>query len=90
MAAEARVKASIEVPVHQVHHFRGEAPTPSARRAATLRQLRAFFQSLPARPFPVLAALGEHVWADNHDQRFSAGLDTILAGPQAASRNTTS
>jgi AcrR family transcriptional regulator len=52
--------------------------------AATLLQLHAFFQSLPAGRFPVLAALGEHVWADNRDMRFSAGLDTILAGLQAS------
>ena len=50
---------------------------------ATLRQLHAFFQSLPADRFPVLAAVGEHVWADNRDQRFSVGLDTILAGLRA-------
>jgi AcrR family transcriptional regulator len=50
--------------------------------AATRRQLHAFFQSLPATRFPVLAILGEQAWADNRDQRFSAGLDTILAGLQ--------
>jgi AcrR family transcriptional regulator len=55
----------------------------------TRRELHAFFQSLPARRFPVLTVLGEHVWADNRDQRFNAGLDTILAGLQAASRHTT-
>ena len=50
---------------------------------ATRRQLHAFFRSLPADQFPALAALGEHVWAGNRDQRFTAGLDTILAGLQA-------
>ena len=49
----------------------------------TRRQLRAFFRSLPADQFPALATLGEHVWAGNRDQRFTAGLDTILAGLQA-------
>jgi TetR/AcrR family tetracycline transcriptional repressor len=53
---------------------------------ATRRQLRAFFRSLPPDRFPVLAALGEHVWAGNRNQRFTAGLDTLLAGLQAASR----
>jgi TetR/AcrR family transcriptional regulator, tetracycline repressor protein len=53
---------------------------------ATRRQLRAFFRSLPPDQFPVLAALGEHVWAGNRNQRFTAGLDTLLAGLQAASR----
>ena len=52
---------------------------------ATRRQLHAFFRSLPADQFPALAALGEHVWAGNRDQRFTAGLDTLLAGLQAAS-----
>jgi TetR/AcrR family transcriptional regulator, tetracycline repressor protein len=49
----------------------------------TRRQLQAFFRSLPADRFPALATLGEHVWAGNRDQRFTAGLDTILAGLQA-------
>ena len=52
---------------------------------ATRRQLHAFFRSLPADRFPALAALGQHVWAGNRDQRFTAGLDTLLAGLQAAS-----
>jgi AcrR family transcriptional regulator len=46
-------------------------------------QLHAFFRSLPAARFPVLAVLGEHVWANNRDERFTAGLDTLLAGLQA-------
>jgi AcrR family transcriptional regulator len=52
---------------------------------ATRRQLRAFFRSLPADRFPALAVLGEHVWAGNRDQRFAAGLDTLLAGLQTNS-----
>ena len=51
---------------------------------ATRRRLHAFFRSLPADRFPSLAALGEHVWADNRDQRFTASLDTLLAGIDAA------
>ena len=53
---------------------------------ATRRQLHAFFRSLPADRFPALTALGQHVWAGNRDQRFTAGLDTLLAGLQAASQ----
>jgi AcrR family transcriptional regulator len=53
---------------------------------ATRQQLHAFFRSLPADRFPALAALGQHVWAGNRDQRFTAGLDTLLAGLQAASQ----
>jgi AcrR family transcriptional regulator len=54
--------------------------------AATRRQLHAFFRSLPSDRFPALTILGEHVWTDNRDQRFTAGLDTLLAGLQAARR----
>ena len=50
---------------------------------ATRRQLHAFFRSLPAGRFPALTTLGEHVWADNRDQRFTASLDTLLAGIDA-------
>jgi AcrR family transcriptional regulator len=53
---------------------------------ATRRQLHAFFRSLPADRFPALIVLGEHVWTDNRDERFTAGLDTLLAGLQAARR----
>jgi AcrR family transcriptional regulator len=52
---------------------------------ATRRQLHAFFRSLPAGQFPALTVLGQHVWAGNRDQRFATGLDTLLAGLQAAS-----
>ena len=51
---------------------------------ATRQQLHAFFRSLPADRFPALAALGEHIWADNRDERFTASLDTLLRGIQAA------
>ena len=44
--------------------------------AATRRKLYAFFRSLPADRFPALAALGEHIWAGNRNQRFTASLDT--------------
>jgi AcrR family transcriptional regulator len=53
---------------------------------ATRRQLHAFFRSLPPGRFAALAALGEHVWADNRDERFTASLDTLLRGLQAAPR----
>lgn len=52
----------------------------------TRRQLHAFFRSLPPGRFPALTTLGEHVWTDNRDERFAAGLDTLLAGLQAARR----
>jgi AcrR family transcriptional regulator len=51
---------------------------------ATRHQLHAFFRFLPADRFPSLAALREHLWADNRDQRFTASLDTLLAGIDSA------
>jgi hypothetical protein len=41
---------------------------------------------LPPDRFPALVALGEHVWIDNRDQRFAAGLDTLIDGLEAARR----
>ena len=54
------------------------------RDTATRDRLHAFFRSLPADRFPVLAVLGEYVWTDDRDGRFTAGLDTLLMGLQAA------
>jgi AcrR family transcriptional regulator len=51
---------------------------------ATRHQLHAFFRSLPADRFPALAGLGEYVWADNRDERFTASLDTLIGGLEAA------
>ena len=53
---------------------------------ATRHQLHAFFRSLPADRLPALAALGEYVWADNRDERFTASLDTLVRGLQAPRR----
>jgi TetR/AcrR family transcriptional regulator, tetracycline repressor protein len=50
---------------------------------ATRHQLHEFFRSLPADRFPALGALGEHVWAGNRDQRFTASLDTLIGGLDA-------
>jgi AcrR family transcriptional regulator len=52
------------------------------RDPATRAQLHQFFRSLPPDRFPALVALGEHVWVDNRDQRFSTGLDVLLDGLQ--------
>jgi AcrR family transcriptional regulator len=54
------------------------------RDPATRAQLHQFFRSLPSDRFPTLVALGEHVWVDNRDQRFTAGLDILVAGLQHA------
>lgn len=47
---------------------------------ATRKQLHGFFRSLPDDRFPTLVALGEHVWLDNRDERFAAGLDVLVDG----------
>jgi len=56
------------------------------RDAATRRELHAFLRSLPVDRFPALVALGPHVWADNRDERFTTGLDTLVDGLEAARR----
>jgi AcrR family transcriptional regulator len=50
------------------------------RDPATRAQLHQFFRSLPPDRFPTLVALGEHVWVDNRDERFTAGLQVLVAG----------
>jgi TetR/AcrR family tetracycline transcriptional repressor len=50
------------------------------RDPATRAQLHRFLRALPPDRFPALVALGEHVWADNRDQRFTAGLQVLVSG----------
>jgi AcrR family transcriptional regulator len=57
------------------------------RDPATRAQLHQFFRSLPPDRFPALVALGEHVWTDNRDERFTAGLQVLVDGLEH-SRNT--
>jgi TetR/AcrR family tetracycline transcriptional repressor len=54
------------------------------RDPATRSQLHQFFRSLPPDRFPALVALGEHVWVDNRDERFTAGLEAVVAGLEHA------
>jgi len=54
------------------------------RDASTRAQLHEFFRSLPPERFPALVALGEHVWLDNRDERFTAGLDVVVDGLEHA------
>ena len=48
--------------------------------AATRKRLHEFFRSLPGDRFPTLIALGEHVWLDNRDERFAAGINVLVDG----------
>jgi AcrR family transcriptional regulator len=57
------------------------------RDQATRTQLHEFFRSLPPDRFPALVALGEHVWVDNRDQRFTAGLEVLVDGLEHARRS---
>jgi AcrR family transcriptional regulator len=56
------------------------------RDTATREQLHAFFGVLPAGRFPALSACGLHAWDGDRDQRFTAGLETLLRGLQADMR----
>jgi len=57
------------------------------RDAAVRTQLHEFFRSLPPERFPALVALGEHVWLDNREERFTAGLDVLVDGLEQARRS---
>jgi AcrR family transcriptional regulator len=57
------------------------------RDPATRGQLHQFFRSLPPDRFPALVALGEHVWLDNRDERFTAGLDVLVDGLEQPRRS---
>ena len=59
------------------------------RDPATRTQLHQFFRSLPPDRFPALVALGEHIWIDNRDERFTAGLDVLVAGLEHARSSPT-
>ena len=66
----------------------GSTPTAvneqRVRDPATRTQLHQFFRSLPPDRFPALVALGEHVWVDNRDERFTAGLQVLVDGLEHA------
>jgi AcrR family transcriptional regulator len=54
------------------------------RDPATRTRLHEFFRSLPPERFPALVALGEHVWLDDREERFTAGLQVLVAGLEHA------
>jgi AcrR family transcriptional regulator len=77
---------------HLIHDYtvgfalsdRASAGEVRLRDPTTREQLRDFLRTLPAHRFPHLAALGELIWIDNRDTRFSANLRTLLQGLQTA------
>jgi TetR/AcrR family transcriptional regulator, tetracycline repressor protein len=54
--------------------------------AVTRKRLHEFFRSLPGDRFPTLIILGEHVWLDNRNERFAAGINALLDGLERARR----
>src|SRR4030095_3522634 len=70
-----------------VSRARTSANEQRVRDAATRARLHKFFRSLPPDRFPALAALGEHVWLDNRDERFTAGLDVRVDGLEQPRRS---
>jgi TetR/AcrR family transcriptional regulator, tetracycline repressor protein len=68
----------------------GDRATAGEQRlqdAQTRREFTAFLRSLPADQFPVLAVTGEQVWASDRNERFAAGMRTIVAGLRACWRS---
>jgi AcrR family transcriptional regulator len=57
------------------------------RDTAIRAQLHEFFRSLPPDRFPALVTLGERVWLDNRDERFTAGLEVLVDGLEHARRS---
>src|SRR5690349_24842286 len=47
---------------------------------ATRRQLLHFLRSLPVDRFPLLGSMGELIWLEDRDERFSANLQTLVRG----------
>ena len=62
---------------------------PSPTRLTSPGRGRRHHLALPPDRFPALVALGEHVWVDNRDERFTAGLDVLVDGLKHA-RNSPS
>ena len=92
-AATCRAPGRPGLPSHLRLHPRLRPGRPRlARRATPWRQrgqtaTYAFLRSLPASSFPTLATHGTHAWADDREERFTLGLDTLICGLQAAQRS---
>lgn len=65
---------------------RGTVNEQRVQDPVTRLRLHTFLRQLPVGQFPALAAIGEHVWADNRDERFAANILTLLGGIDAARR----
>jgi Tetracyclin repressor-like, C-terminal domain len=63
---------------------RGTVNELPVQDSSTRLHLHKFLRSLPVGQFPALVAVGEHVWADNRDERFIASVLMLLGGIEAA------
>lgn len=50
-------------------------------------QLRSYFESLPADRFPTVVALAEELTSGDHNARFEFGLEVLIRGLEAVSRD---
>ena len=69
----------------------GDPTSPAEQRlrdTATRQELHALLRALPASRFPTLAADGIYAWANDRDERFRSGLETLLRGLQALTLET--
>ena len=88
-------RLGVVVPYRTMHRFAlgFEVSSPRisvneqrVRDAATRKRLHEFFRSLPGDRFPTLIAIGEHVWLDNRDERFAAGINALVDGLEQTQR----
>jgi AcrR family transcriptional regulator len=66
----------------EIGNTRTSANQQRVQDPTTRKQLHRFFRSLPTDRFPTLATLGHHIWLDNRDERFTAGLNVLIDGLQ--------
>jgi AcrR family transcriptional regulator len=66
----------------EISHTRNSTNQQRVHNPETRKQLHHFLRTLPPHQFPTLAALGEHIWLDNRDERFTTGLNTLIRGLQ--------
>jgi TetR/AcrR family tetracycline transcriptional repressor len=72
----------------EVSNARISANEQRVQDTATRKRLHEFFRSLPDDRFPTLIALGEHIWIDNRDERFTAGINALIDGLERAQHPT--
>jgi Tetracyclin repressor-like, C-terminal domain len=63
------------------------APPHPPSNASARQQLHAFLRSLPASRFPTLATHGTYAWANDREERFTSGFDTLMCGLHAGQRS---